>query len=88
MSKTRPQSKVVITDLNNPVKTQKSPTRHSAYFVSVNPNVNFKENTEEMWSFAESLKETLEELLAESEELQSVLVWNTRIKGRDLDRYF
>jgi hypothetical protein len=38
-----------------------------------------------MWEFAECLKESLDELLDNPNEMQSILKWNTRVKGRDID---
>jgi hypothetical protein len=79
------KSVTVITDLENPIKTKKVPNKNTAYFVTINPNVPFKENTQEMWSFADCLKTVIDNLIGDPETLNEVLVWNTKIKGRDLD---
>jgi hypothetical protein len=74
----KPKSKVSITNLESPVKNVKTPTRHTAYFVTINPNVSFQDNQDQMWEFADVLKESLDELLDDPEEIQSILNWNTR----------
>jgi hypothetical protein len=79
-----PKKETIVTDLDNPIKSRKVPNKNTAYFVTINPNIPFPEGGEEMWAFADCLKVVIDKLL-DPEELNNVLVWNTRVRGRDID---
>lgn len=63
------ESKVTITDLENPKKTKKDTTRWSAWFVTISTNLPFKDPKDpNIRPIAEALSETLQELFDNNEE--------------------
>ena len=63
------ESKVTITDLENPKKTKKDPTRWSAWFVTISTNLPFKDPKDpNIRPIVEALSKTLQELLDDDED--------------------
>jgi hypothetical protein len=80
------ESKITITDIENPKKTKKEPTRHSAWFITVSTNMAFKDPQDPyVKPVANALAETLQELLDDDEEFQTILNVNKRVTNRDID---
>jgi hypothetical protein len=80
------ESKITITDIENPKKTKKEPTRHSAWFITVSTNMAFKDpQNPYVKPVANALAETLQELLNDDEKFQTILNINKRVTNRDID---
>jgi hypothetical protein len=86
-AKRKYESQIGITDLENPIKkNKKAPTRFSSWFITIACNIFFKDPKDpNLPLVAQALKETLDDLLSDEEEFQSILLINKRVVNRNID---